>query len=76
MSEVTCRGCGKEITPAGFGGYWTDKAFLVVCVKARLEDIGHGQRPDYVLHAPMPPGLRGGPEGKEEGNEEEVNPGS
>jgi hypothetical protein len=62
VSEVYCRGCSKPIwrldTPTEM---WEDADGITACVKARLEDIGHGQRPDYVLHQPMPAGLVGAP---------------
>jgi hypothetical protein len=59
---ATCRGCGRPIrrlgTPAEL---WEDEAGVTVCVKARLEDIGAGQRPGYVQHQPLPAGLVGAP---------------
>jgi len=60
VPQASCRGCGTGI--ALLAGYWADVNGLTVCVKARLEDIGHGELPDYVFHQPMPEGLRGAPE--------------
>jgi len=63
---ITCRGCGQEITPTfreGQPTLWEDKTGVTVCVKAPLEGIGRGTRPDYVFHEPMPAGLLGGPDG-------------
>jgi hypothetical protein len=57
---ANCRGCGTGILLRA--GYWQDVYGIAVCVKARLEDTGQGERPDYVFHEPMPEGLRGAPE--------------
>jgi len=54
-----CRGCDRGLWPRG--ERWADADGFEVCVKAPLGDIGHGQRPDYVFHEPMPAGLRGAP---------------
>jgi hypothetical protein len=56
--SALCRGCENVIRPV-VGGLWEDASGVTVCVKARLEDTGHGQRPDYVFHEPMPDGLLG-----------------
>jgi hypothetical protein len=65
---VTCRGCAKPIRHLGGQSVlWEDATGITVCVKARLEDIGHGERPDFVFHKPMPAGMRGAlPHGEEE----------
>ena len=59
---ATCRGCSQPIrrlnTP---GELWEDPSGLTICVKARLEDVGTGQRPGYVQHQPLPAGLVGAP---------------
>jgi hypothetical protein len=61
---ASCRGCSKPIRLLSTEGeLWEDAAGLTTCVKARLADIGAGQRPDYVLHQPMPAGLVGAPAG-------------
>lgn len=64
-ADVRCRGCGTILTPASVKGRWIDGHGFMVCVPSPLAGIGHGQRPDYVFHQPMPAGLDGGPE---EGN--------
>jgi len=57
-----CRGCSAPIRPLNTESeLWEDADGITVCVKARLEDIGAGQRPDYVFHQPMPAGLVGAP---------------
>lgn len=61
IPTASCRGCGKGIR-RGPTQLWEDADGIVVCVKARLEDIGFGGRPDYVYHQPMPEGMRGAPE--------------
>lgn len=58
---ANCRGCGKGIRP-GPTGFWQDVDGIVVCVKARPEDIDWGSPPGYVFHQPMPEGMRGAPE--------------
>jgi hypothetical protein len=55
--EASCRGCGKGISLRPYG--WEDADGSLVCVKAVLGEIGSAQRPDYVMHQPMPAGLRG-----------------
>lgn len=63
-SEVYCRGCSAPLWPAAAsGGLWEDAAGVVVCVKARLEDTGTGERPAFIYHQPMPSGLAGSPAG-------------
>lgn len=61
IPTANCRGCGTGIR-RGPTGLWQDVNGIVVCAKPRLEDIGHGEPPDYVYHQPMPEGLRGAPE--------------
>lgn len=58
-SDATCRGCDEPLWQRGDS--WADSAGVEVCIKAKLEDIGHGELPDFVLHQPMPSGLRGAP---------------
>jgi hypothetical protein len=58
---ATCRGCDHSLWRRG--ERWADSAGVEVCIKVRLEDAGHGQRPDYVFHQPLPAGLRGAPTG-------------
>jgi hypothetical protein len=61
-SGIYCRGCSKPIWPLATDPVcWEDASGITVCVKARLEDVSTGQRPDYVHHAPMPDGLVGAP---------------
>lgn len=60
IPTANCRGCGTGIRLRA--GYWEDASGITVCVKARLEDIDFGRRPDYVLHEPMPEGLVGAPQ--------------
>jgi hypothetical protein len=55
--DAMCRGCERGIWQRDRG--WEDGDGIVVCVKAPLENIGLGKRPDYVEHQPMPTGLRG-----------------
>lgn len=57
--EASCRGCGTGLWRRG--EYWTDANGIEVCVKAAPESTGHGERPDYVFHEPMPEGLIGAP---------------
>ncbi len=57
--QASCKGCEESLWHRG--GRWADEAGIEVCVKAPPEVIGHGQRPDYVFHEPMPAGLRGSP---------------
>jgi hypothetical protein len=57
--EAKCRGCERGLWRRGEG--WADADGIEVCVKAPLEAIAGLHRPDYVRHAPMPPGLRGAP---------------
>lgn len=57
--QAACRGCGRGLWPRGQN--WADRDGIEVCVKAPLEAAGHGERPAYVLHEPMPAGLRGAP---------------
>jgi hypothetical protein len=57
---ASCQGCGKGLWPRGEN--WADADGFEVCVKivARLS-TEPGERPVYVLHQPMPAGLRGAP---------------
>jgi hypothetical protein len=57
--QAKCRGCQKGLWARGEN--WADGDGIEVCVKVPLEAIGHGERPGYVLHEPMPEGLRGSP---------------
>lgn len=57
--HASCRGCGRGLWPRGEN--WSDADGIEVCVKAPLEAVGQGERPDYVFHEPMPAGLRGAP---------------
>jgi hypothetical protein len=57
---ATCRGCSKPVRQLSTKPErWEDAAGVTVCVKAALEDVGTGQRPDYVFHQPLPEGLVG-----------------
>ena len=57
-----CRGCSAPIRPLSTEPVrWEDANGIIVCVKARLEDVGSGRWPDYVFHQPMPDGLVGAP---------------
>lgn len=59
---ANCRGCSKPIRRLNAESeLWEDADGVTVCVKAPLEDVGVGQRPDYVFHLPMPDGLVGAP---------------
>jgi hypothetical protein len=57
--QAKCQGCEKGLWPRGEN--WSDADGFEVCIKVPLKDTGTGQRPDYVLHQPMPAGLRGAP---------------
>jgi hypothetical protein len=57
--EAACMHCGRGIWLRPWG--WADADGLVVCVKAPAEQIVSGQVPNYVVHQPMPAGLRGSP---------------
>lgn len=56
---AACRhcGCSIEFTPAG----WADAPGGLVCVKEPPGPAGHGKPGGFVLHEPMPGGLRGEP---------------
>jgi hypothetical protein len=55
--HASCQHCGKGLYRRPHG--WEDTDGITVCVKAPLAQVGQGTRPDYVLHQPMPAGLRG-----------------
>jgi hypothetical protein len=57
--QALCQGCSQPLWR--YGDNWGDKKGILVCIKAQIEDIGHGETPDYVFHQPMPAGLRGAP---------------
>jgi hypothetical protein len=57
--QALCLGCDEPLWR--YGDNWGDKRGILVCVKARLADIGGGKTPDYVFHQPMPAGFRGAP---------------
>lgn len=52
-STAICRHGDHQIhqTPRGT---WEDEHGLVVCLKARAAQTGHGTVPDYVTHEPRP----------------------
>lgn len=35
-------------------GTWEDEKGFAVCVKAPLDQVGHGRTPDYIFHEPRP----------------------
>jgi hypothetical protein len=53
-----CRGCGAvlEKLPSGL---WADENGITVCVRLSCDGIAIPSK--YVLHVPMPEGLRGAP---------------
>lgn len=57
--HALCQGCDQPLWRAGDN--WADGRGILVCIKAQIEDTGHGETPDYVFHQPMPDGLRGAP---------------
>jgi hypothetical protein len=57
VATVTCRHCGHPIEHITAG--WTDADGFFACVKAPLESSGHGRPAGFVLHEPMPDGMRG-----------------
>jgi hypothetical protein len=60
-ADASCQHCARGIWRRPWG--WEDGDGVTVCIKAPLENIGLGIRPDYVGHQPMPAGLRGAPLG-------------
>ena len=57
---AACRHCGCTIARIEAG--WVDARGFCACVKAPPESLGHGRPAGFVLHEPMPGGLRGAPE--------------
>lgn len=58
--HASCRHCGALLTKLRLG-HWMDPNGIMVCVKAPLSSIGQGRVPNWLLHEPMPAGLRGAP---------------
>jgi hypothetical protein len=56
--RISCRHCGNCLRRLK-NGYWVDGDGMYACVKAPLESAGSGRPAGFVLHEPMPAGLRG-----------------
>jgi hypothetical protein len=59
-ATAMCRHCERWIVRLD-SGIWIDADGFGVCVKACLGSIMSSTGADFVVHAPMPDGLRGAP---------------